>query len=66
MARRLEGLNPLAVLERGYAVVRRKDGSLIRSARAVGIGERVDVRVSDGRLEAEVVDVEESDVRTSR
>ena len=59
MEQRLAGLNPLAILERGYAVVRRKDGGLIRSAGTVGIGERIDVRVSDGRIEAEVVAVEE-------
>jgi exodeoxyribonuclease VII large subunit len=59
MEQRLAGLNPLAILERGYAVVRRKDGGVIRSTGTVGIGERIDVRVSDGRIEAEVVAVEE-------
>jgi exodeoxyribonuclease VII large subunit len=58
LSRRLEGLNPLAILERGYAVVRRSDGSLARSVDAVRVGETVDVRVSDGRFGAKVVDVD--------
>lgn len=56
LARRLEGLNPLAILERGYAVVRRADGSVVRSARTVKAGERIGVRVSDGEFGAEVLD----------
>jgi exodeoxyribonuclease VII large subunit len=55
---RLAGLNPLAILERGYAVVRREEGAVVRSASEVRIGERVDIRVSDGKLGAQVQDVE--------
>lgn len=55
---RLEGLNPLAILERGYAVVRREDGGLVRSASEVRVGEHVDIRLSDGRLVAQVQDVD--------
>jgi exodeoxyribonuclease VII large subunit len=58
LERRLMGLNPLAILERGYAVVRREDGGLVRSASEVQVGEEIDVRVSDGRLLAQVRDVE--------
>jgi exodeoxyribonuclease VII large subunit len=57
LARRLEGLDPLAILDRGYAVVRRADGSLVRSIGAVGTGEMIGVRVSDGEFGAQVVDV---------
>jgi exodeoxyribonuclease VII large subunit len=57
LRRRLEGLNPLAILERGYALVRRADGSVVRSASAVGVGDEVDVRVADGVIGAEVVRV---------
>jgi exodeoxyribonuclease VII large subunit len=58
LERRLAGLNPLSILERGYAVVRRADGSLVRSARQVGVGEEIGVRVSDGSLLARVEGVE--------
>jgi exodeoxyribonuclease VII large subunit len=58
LRRRLEGLDPLAILGRGFALVRRADGSLVRSASKVVTGERVDVRVSDGEFGAQVVDVD--------
>jgi exodeoxyribonuclease VII large subunit len=48
---RLDALNPLAVLQRGYAVVRR-DGQLVRSISKVSHGDRLAVRVSDGEFGA--------------
>ncbi len=51
--KRLESLNPLQVLGRGYAVVtRRKDNMLIRKVSQAHDGIRV--RVSDGEFDAEV------------
>jgi exodeoxyribonuclease VII large subunit len=47
---RLDALNPLAVLERGYAVVRR-DGRLVRSVSQVSCDDRLAVRVSDGEFD---------------
>jgi exodeoxyribonuclease VII large subunit len=50
MHRRLEALNPLAVLARGYAVVTRKDdGSVV--SRVGQASEEMKVRVSDGEFE---------------
>ncbi|HSB01183.1 MAG TPA: exodeoxyribonuclease VII large subunit [Anaerolineales bacterium] len=50
MERRLAALNPLAVLRRGYAVVRRKaDGSVV--ARVAQASAEMKVRVSDGEFE---------------
>ncbi|MBI3738679.1 MAG: exodeoxyribonuclease VII large subunit, partial [Chloroflexi bacterium] len=52
--KRLEALNPLQVLARGYAVVtRQKDGALIHKVAQAKDGIRV--RVSDGEFDAEVV-----------
>lgn len=51
--RRLEALNPLAVLGRGYAVVtRRADGKLISQVRQSKAGDGIQVRVSDGAFDA--------------
>jgi exodeoxyribonuclease VII large subunit len=50
LAARLDALNPLAVLQRGYAVVRR-DGQLVRSVTQVSSGDRLSVRVSDGEFD---------------
>jgi exodeoxyribonuclease VII large subunit len=50
MQRRLEALNPNAVLARGYAVVTRKDdGSVV--SRVAQAGDEMNVRVSDGEFE---------------
>jgi exodeoxyribonuclease VII large subunit len=50
----LKAVDPLAVLDRGYAVVRRADdGSLVRSVRQVRAGDGLQVRVSDGTFPAE-------------
>ncbi len=53
LGKRLEALNPLQVLARGYAVVtRQKDGALVRKVAQAKDGIRV--RVSDGEFDAEV------------
>jgi exodeoxyribonuclease VII large subunit len=54
-SKRLEALNPLQVLERGYAVVtRRADGKLISKTKQVKSKDEIDVRVSDGNIDATV------------
>jgi exonuclease VII large subunit len=50
MQRRLEALNPNAVLARGYAVVTRKDDGRVVS-RVMQASEEMKVRVSDGEFE---------------
>ena len=58
---RLEALNPLSVLLRGYSITyRMADGKVIRSSTQTGPGERVMVRLAEGRLEC-VVDKAEND-----
>jgi exodeoxyribonuclease VII large subunit len=59
--RRLEALNPLAVLGRGYAVVTRQaDGKLISQVRRAKAGDGIQVRVSDGAFDAIVANDKES------
>lgn len=54
-AARLEALSPLAVLSRGYALVRReRDGEIVRTAAQLSAGERVDVRVAEAEIAAVV------------
>jgi exodeoxyribonuclease VII large subunit len=58
LASRLEALSPLAVLARGYAVATHAStGRVVRRAADVEIGQAVDVRLSEGSLECEVVKV---------
>jgi exodeoxyribonuclease VII large subunit len=51
---RLEALNPVAILKRGYAVVSDPDGTIIRSTKQVHQGDQVTIRVSDGDFSANV------------
>ncbi len=60
MAATLDALSPLAVVGRGYALVSDDEfGNLVRSTRAVKIGERLRVQLADGRLRCRVEEVEE-------
>jgi exodeoxyribonuclease VII large subunit len=52
---RVRALSPAATLARGYAVVQRPDGAVLRDASAVASGERLAVRLAEGRLDVEVV-----------
>jgi exodeoxyribonuclease VII large subunit len=55
LAGRLEGVSPLATLERGYAIVRRAaDGLIVRSPAQVAVGDALRVRVRDGEFGARV------------
>ena len=55
LAAQLDGLSPLAVLGRGYALVRReRDGAIVRDADQVVVGESVRVRLGRGGLLASV------------
>jgi len=51
---RLNALNPLAVLQRGYAVVTTGDGHLLRSTQQAQTGQAVNVRLADGNFDASV------------
>jgi exodeoxyribonuclease VII large subunit len=56
----LDALSPLAVLQRGYAIAQREDGTLLRDANSLAIGESVQVRLAKGRIRTRVEDVKET------
>jgi exodeoxyribonuclease VII large subunit len=56
-AARLEGLSPLAVLGRGYAIATLKSGRAVRSAGEVAPGEPLTLRVHRGRIGVSVTSV---------
>ena len=58
--RRLEALNPLAVLGRGYAVVTQVDGKLVSQVGQVGVSDEINIRVSDGTFDAVVLKEKEA------
>ncbi|OGO44677.1 MAG: hypothetical protein A2W37_07910 [Chloroflexi bacterium RBG_16_63_12] len=54
LAQALNGVSPLAVLSRGYAVVSHPDGKVVRKASEVKSGDPLRVRVSEGEFGVEV------------
>lgn len=54
LEQRLETLNPVAILGRGYAVVTFPDGNRVRSVQQVQNGDELNVHVSDGNFGVEV------------
>lgn len=52
LAAMLAQLSPLAILERGYAIVQDREGRFVRDAAAVTAGDPLTVRLHRGRLQA--------------
>ena len=56
--RQMEALAPARVLERGYAVVRRQDGSVVRTPADVAVADAVAIELAGGRIGARVEDID--------
>jgi len=54
IARALEAVSPLATVARGYAIVQREDGQVVRRVDDVRPGDRVTARLHDGSLRLKV------------
>ncbi|BBH64738.1 exodeoxyribonuclease 7 large subunit [Actinoplanes sp. OR16] len=52
---RLRALSPAATLQRGYAIVQRADGDVVRAAGEVAAGDRLRIRLAEGEIRAAVV-----------
>jgi len=55
---KLNMLNPMKVLQRGYSVVRRPDGAIVRRADTVESGDALEVWLQEGRLGVVVTETE--------
>ena len=60
LARSLHAISPLATVARGYSILQRDDGRVIRSIADTQPGEAVQARLHDGRLRLRV-EAQESD-----
>jgi exodeoxyribonuclease VII large subunit len=54
----LEALSPLAILNRGYALVFDAEGKLLKDAAALNVGDEISARVARGRVRARVTSTE--------
>lgn len=50
-AAKLEGLNPVKILSRGYSIAE-KDGKAVNSAKMLNSGDEFTLRFSDGEIKA--------------
>ncbi|GAA1037674.1 exodeoxyribonuclease VII large subunit [Virgisporangium ochraceum] len=53
---RLRALSPAATMQRGYAIVQRADGTVVRAPGDVTAGEQLRIRVAGGEFHAEVTE----------
>lgn len=60
LSSRLQALSPLAVLQRGYAVLRGQGGRILQSVSQVKPGDIVKARIQDGDLTAQVQQINPS------
>src|SRR5206468_11831106 len=58
---RLRALAPMRVMERGYCLVRRRDGTLLRVADEVAVGDAITVEFARGQADARVEAVHPED-----
>jgi exodeoxyribonuclease VII large subunit len=57
LTRQLQALSPLAVLNRGYALVFDENGALVKDASALGLDQRIVTRLAQGKVESRVTEV---------
>jgi len=58
--RALDAVSPLAVLGRGYALVVTPDGRLIKQTGSLHVGDALDIRLADGRVQAIVHSIKDA------
>jgi exodeoxyribonuclease VII large subunit len=53
---KLSALNPFSILQRGYSIIRKKNGKIIRSYKEVEKNEEISVILHQGKLSATVIE----------
>jgi len=54
---KLDALSPLSVLTRGYSITQKMSGEIVRDVHQIAVGQKLNIRLSRGKLEAEVTEV---------
>lgn len=52
---KLDALSPLKTLTRGYSIISKQDGRIAKEVRDLSQGEKVSIRLSDGKVDAQVL-----------
>jgi len=60
LSRALDAVNPLSTLGRGYAIVRKTDGSIVRDANSLKIGEELSTQLQRGSVQSKVTGTQNS------
>ena len=55
----LDALSPLSVLGRGFSITENERGDIVRDAKQVKKGDRLKIRLANGKLKTEVLETEE-------
>ncbi|GGE53868.1 exodeoxyribonuclease VII large subunit [Priestia taiwanensis] len=59
---RLEVLNPLHIMNRGYSVAYNEEGSVVKSVKDIRLGESLKVQMQDGHVDCHVQGIEEREL----
>lgn len=51
----LDALSPLSVLRRGFSITENENGEILRDVRQTKMGDKLKIRLANGKLEAEVI-----------
>ena len=60
LAARLDAISPLKVLARGYTVMEKESGKIVRTVRDVINGETINIALHDGSVKAKITEIKES------
>jgi len=60
---KMNALNPLKVMERGYSLIYKEDKKIVKSVRQIGPGDAIKVHLTDGSLDCQVWGIEEGEKR---
>ncbi len=63
---KLASLDPKAVLQRGYAVVRQENGAIARSAVDLAVGQDLLIQLGQGEVKVKVTEIKEPQRRRGR
>ncbi|MBC1216139.1 exodeoxyribonuclease VII large subunit [Trichormus variabilis ARAD] len=59
LRQKLSSLDPKAVLQRGYAVVKQENGAIARSADELAVGNELFIQLAQGEVKAKVIEVKQ-------